>query len=231
MKAATKEKVLAQIENWEYMKALPQEIHGFKFVLLMQEDGDKLDLYRYENRDTRRSITTYYHEETHEYKLRMRIGLTEFCVIEYIYADLNAFQRLLEERCDNLLADMETFNPKHITSIVHDKKIMQWNYAQLLPQTLEGFSLFIRPDKPVRVINGSYIVFDYSDFTNESNFIIYYNVFRDEFFGESRIFNIPEVSYDFDSHEVADLAGKLETKLVPHLQKLRERIENKNKRK
>ncbi|TCS80052.1 hypothetical protein [Pectinatus cerevisiiphilus] len=224
MKAATKEKIMAQIETWEYMKTLPKQIHGFDYVLLMQEKGDVLDLYRYENKETHRSVTVYYHEETNEYKLRMRIGLTEFCVIEYIYADLAAFQKILQERCDDLLADMQTFNPKHITSIVHDKKIMQWDYKKMLPETFAGFKLFITPDQPVRVINGSYIIFDYSDFTNKSNFIIYYNVFRDEFFGESRVFDIPEVSYDFDSHELQELVNKLEVKLFPHLQKIRTRV-------
>ena len=227
MKQEIKEKITAQVEAWDYMKTLPEEVHGFTLAVLMQESGDTLDLYRYENKETHRSITIYYHEETKEYKLRMRIGLTEFCVIEYIYAGLDDFQKILEKRCDNLLADMENFNPDHVTSIVHDKKIMQWDYKEKLPETYEGFHLFITPDKPVRVINGSYIIFDYSDFANESNFIIYYNVFRDEFFGESRIFNIPEVSYDFDSHELQEFIDKLDVKLFPHLKGLRQRIDSK----
>jgi hypothetical protein len=227
VKEAIKEKIAAQVETWEYLKKLPKTAHGFVFELLMRENGDMLDIYSYENKAAHRSITAYYHEETREYKLRMRIGLTEFCVIEYIYAELADFQKMLEERCDNLLADMAVFNPDHITSIVHDKKIMQWNYREKLPESFAGFHLFITPDKPVRVINGSYIIFDYSDFVNQSNFIIYYNVFRDEFFGESRVFNIPEVSYDFDSHELSELMNKLEIRLLPHLQKMRTRIDAK----
>lgn len=227
MKAATKEKILSQVKAWDYMKNLPEQMHGFNYVLLMEEKGDVLDLYRYENKEAHRSITVYYHEETSEYKLRMRIGLTEFCVIEYIYAELEAFQEILQERCSGLLADMQTFNPEHITSIVHDKKIMQWDYKKKLPETFAGFRLFITPDQPVRIINGSYIVFDYSDFTSKSNFIIYYNVFRNEFFGESRIFDIPEVSYDFDSHELQELINKLDVKLFPYLQEIRTRINTK----
>lgn len=228
MKKEIKEKITAEVNAWEYMKKLPETVHGFTLSLLMQENGDKLDLYRYENKDTHRSITAYYHEETHEYKLRVRMGLMEFCIIEYIYADINIFQKMLEKKCDSLLADMQAFNPEHISSIVRDKKILQWDYKKFLPQTLLGFSLFITPDQPVLVINGSYIIFDYSDFSNESNFIIYYNIFRDEFFGESRIFNIPEVSYEFDSHELPELVNKLEDKLLPYLQRLRQRIEAKN---
>ncbi|WP_196593760.1 hypothetical protein [Pectinatus sottacetonis] len=227
MKKEIKDKITAEVENWEYMKELPEECHGFRLVRLMREKGDMLDLYRYENDEAHRSITIYYHEETSEYKLRMRIGLTEFCVIEYIYARLEDFQKILESRCNNLLLDMAVFNPKHISSIVHDKKVMQWDYRKKLPAVSKGFELFIKPNEPVRVINGSYIIFDYSDFLNKSNFIIYYNVFRDEFFGESRVFDIPEVSYDFDSHELEELIDKLDIKLLPHLEKLRRRIEEK----
>ncbi len=69
----------------------------------------------------------------------------------------------------------------------------------------------------VRVLNGSYIVFDYSDFDIESNFIIYYNEFRSEFFGEARIRNIPEMNYTFDSKNLEELEEKLRAKLRAHM--------------
>ena len=50
-------------------------------------------------------------------------------------------------------------------------------------------------------------------FAAQSNFIIYYNVFRDEFFGEAKIHRIPEITYEFDSSELKDLRLKLEEKL------------------
>ena len=55
------------------------------------------------------------------------------------------------------------------------------------------------------MLNGSYIIFDYSDFALESNFIIYYNEFRSEFYGEARIKNIPEMNYTFDSDSLLEL--------------------------
>ena len=93
-----------------------------------------------------------------------------------------------------------------------------------MPETIEGFVLFIRPDQPVKVINGSYIVFAYCDFEAESDFIIYYNVFRDEFFGEARVNKIPEMNYTFDSTELSELEEKLDQYLVPRLKEIRQCI-------
>ncbi len=152
----------------------------------------------------------------------------EFCAIEYISGNLTAFEEILKDRLPKTLAELGNPSKSKISSILYDKKILAWHYEELLPPSYAGFELFIAPKHPVRVINGSYIIIDYSDFDNSSNFAIYYNIFRDEFFGESRIFDIPEVSYAFDATELDELAEKLSKKLFPHMDKLRERIEKRN---
>ena len=55
-------------------------------------------------------------------------------------------------------------------------------------------------------------------------FIIYYNVFRDEFFGEARLHRIPEVTYEYDCSELKDLESLLAKNLQATLHKIRERI-------
>ena len=59
---------------------------------------------------------------------------------------------------------------------------------------------------------------DYVDFSLESSFTLYYNIYRDEFFAEARIWNIPDVNYDFDSNELPELEEKLHQRLLPRLQ-------------
>lgn len=223
MKDSTKERIEQEITGWTYMEQLPAEWYGFHYVKNMKITDDVYDLYSYENEMIHRSVTTYYHEETNEYKLRVRIGLTEFCLIEYIASSLSAFEQLLRNQFSDMLHDLAEFNNASISSIVREKDILNWDYTGSLPLQLEGFSLFIRPDEPVRVLNGSYIIFDYSDFTIESNFIIYYNVFRDEFFGEARIRQIPDMNYLFDSTELAELEEKLRQYLIPRLKEIRQK--------
>ena len=115
------------------------------------------------------------------------------------------------------------YHEETISSIVCKKKIMEWEYGKSLPTELEGFELFIAPEKPLKITNGSYIILDYSDFSIASNFVIYYNIFRDEFFGEGRVHGIPEINYLFDSHDLAGLATKLEHHLAARLQDIRQK--------
>lgn len=224
MKKEQLEKVQAEVSAWAYLNQLSPIEKNFRLKMLMREEGDTFQIYSYENEDLKRSVMIYYHEETKEYKLIITIGLTQFCAIEYISADLAQLEKILRERFDNLLGDISSFNEDHMSIIIKEKKIMQWDYIDKLPQEICGFRLFINPREPVKVINGSYIIIDYCDFAAQSNFIIYYNVFRDEFFGEAKIHRIPEITYEFDSSELKDLRLKLEEKLENTLKQLRARI-------
>ncbi|WP_303995169.1 hypothetical protein [Megamonas hypermegale] len=224
MKKEQLEKVQAEVSAWAYLNQLSPVEKNFRLKMLMREEGDTFQIYSYENEDLKRSVMIYYHEETKEYKLMITIGLTQFCAIEYISADLAQLEKILRERFDNLLGDISSFNEDHMSIIIKEKKIMQWDYIDKLPQEICGFRLFINPREPVKVINGSYIIIDYCDFAAQSNFIIYYNVFRDEFFGEAKIHRIPEITYEFDSSELKDLRLKLEEKLENTLKQLRARI-------
>ena len=225
MKDATRERVEQETADWGYMAELPEELHGFRLERRMCVEDDRYELFRYVSEERHRSAAAYFHEETKEYKLRVRIGLVEFCKMEYITGKFDVFEQLLRRQFDGLMQGMSRFEEERIGSIVRSKQIMEWEYGKSLPDELEGFELFIRPAEPVEITNGSYILVDYSDFSLESNFIIYYNMFRDEFFGEARIHNIPDVNYVFDSRELDELEGKLRQHLVPRLKEVRRRAE------
>ena len=224
MKDEIKGKIEAEVSAWEYMKELPKAWDGFELKLHMAAAGDIYDIYSYENQSRHRKISVYYHDETKEYKLRTAIGLTEFCRIEFIAPGLNALEQILRERFEALLHTMAAFDAETVSCIVQEKQILKWEYVDRLPSELEGFTRFIDPHEPVQVINGSYIIFDYCDFATDSNFIIYYNVFRDEFFGEARLHRIPEVTYEYDCSELKDLESLLAKNLQATLHKIRERI-------
>ncbi|MBR4695757.1 MAG: hypothetical protein IKO94_06730 [Selenomonadaceae bacterium] len=225
MKDATKERVEEEIADWEYLEELPPEWFGSHLQKILHVEGDVYDLYGYANEDTHRSATAYFHEETKEYKVRVQIGLIEFCHIEFVTGNFQEFEKLLRQHFEPMLRDLAEFNPKTVTSLLLEKGVMEWEYGGKLPPEAEGFRLFIRPSEPVRINNGSYIVFDYVDFSIASNFTIYYNIFRDEFFGEARIRNIPVVTYSFDSNELPELEANLECHMLPYLQEIRRKAE------
>lgn len=207
------------------MAELPNEFHGFKLERLMEIDGDVYELFRYSSDERHRSATAYFHEETKEYKLRVKIGLVEFCKMEYITGSFDTFEKLLKTQLEHMLESLSRFDSAGIGSILKSKHIMEWEYGSKLPASLEGFELFISPPEPVEITNGSYIIIDYTDFSLESSFNIYYNMFRDEYFGEARIRNIPDVNYVFDSKELNELESKLHEHLVPRLREIRQRAQ------
>ena len=203
MKNEVKEKIDQELTSWEYMRNLPREWHGFTLNTQRVIEDDVYDFYRYENAALHRSLIAYYHAETREFKLRERVGLLEFCLIECIADNLAEYEALLKEKMEYFLLRLCRFEPETVSTLVEAAHITTWDYATLLPRELEGFSLFIQPSQPLRITNGSYIIVDYEDFAANSNFIIYYNVFRDDFFGEARVDGVPEICYEFDATNLA----------------------------
>lgn len=223
MQEETRAKIDVEIKDWHYLEELPETSHGFQLNREQQIIENMYDLYSYIHPQLHKKVVIYYHEETHEYKVRVYIGLIEFCRIEFITAKLEDFEKLLRSQFDGLLKDMETYNPASISSIILKMGIKEWGESCSLPASCEGFNLFISPEKPEKINNGSYVLINYVDFSIESDFTIYYNIYRDEFFGEARIWDIPDVNYDFDSSSLSELSEKLKTYMVPRLQEIRQR--------
>lgn len=225
MKPDILEKVQSDLKEWQYIKELPDELSGFIIDKEAHEYEDTYEIFVCENPSLHRKLTAYYDEKTMEYKLSIKIGLTEFCLIECIEDTLGDFEERLKKILPQTIADCVKFNPDTLSCMFHEKNILGWDYKPFLPDEYNGFSLFIRPDEPVKITNGSYIIFDYENFSLESNFIVYYNVFRDEFFGEARIKNIPDVNYLFDSPTLSVLEKKLKEHLFARLDGIKERAQ------
>ena len=223
MQEETKAKVEAEIKDWQYLEELPESSHGFQLCREQRIIENMYDIYSYVHPQLHKKVVIYYHEETHEYKVRVYIGLIEFCRIEFITAKLEDFEKLLRLQFDDLLKDMVEYDPAGLSSIIKKKEIVEWGGTCHLPELCEGFSLFITPQKPEKINNGSYVLLNYVDFSIESDFTIYYNIYRDEFFGEARICDIPDVNYDFDSNSLGELEEKLKTYMIPRLQEIRQR--------
>ena len=194
--------------------------HGFVYAPSEKIVGDRREIFTCRNVAKNMTITAYFHEETREYKLRIKIGLNELVRIEYIASKPAAFTERLQTYFSQLLADLGEENPLK-PPLLTEKGLFAWDYGEILPPSLEGFSLFIAPNAPFPVANGSYIIVDYSDFAIKSNFILMYNIFRDEFFGEARIADVPIVTYDFDAVTVERLALLIKTKLAAKLREIR----------
>ena len=227
MKDGTQERIDKEIADWEYMKNLPKTLQGYYY----RDDHEVIDeiynLFSYVNDEAHCSITVFYHGETKEYKLSQKIGMIDFCCIECISPDLQEFELLLKEHMENILHEMLHFDPDTVSLLVKDTGLTEWDYKDMLPSECEGFSLYIHPDQPVRITNGSYIICDYENFDLNSDLVVYYNMFRDEFYADSRANDAPVINYEFDSYSLTELQSNLEKYLRPTLRAIRESAEKK----
>ena len=221
MKDELIKKIAAQSAELHFAENLPAEIEGFMLKNFFMADGDKFIFFSYVDDAAHLALTTYFHEETQEFKVRQKIGLTEFCLTNFFTEEFAHFKELLDAELDAVIKNLRGCRNKNLNRFLREKKIDSWYYGKNLPSTLEGFELFISPVAPVEVTNGNFIVINYADFSIAGDFIISFNIYTDEFCGERRINGAPHVIYTFDAKTLDELEDKLKKNLVDELREIR----------
>ncbi|MDF2876143.1 MAG: hypothetical protein K0R22_2826 [Sporomusa sp.] len=219
------EKIIEQVTDWEFLRKLPPEIYGFTLINEFMTCGSQYRIFTYNNQSARRSFTVMYDKATKDFLVRTVIGLTELCDISFITGNLAALEKLLTERMDKTLWGLAHFEPACLCAQFAGKKITEWAYTSQLPKQLAGFELFITPQEPFKGLNGSYVIIDYSDFATESNLVVNYNIFRDQFFSEIRLRRTPLMTSEFDAKTLPDLEERLKGNLNPTLEQLRLKLQ------
>lgn len=218
-------KIIEQVAEWEFLRQLPVDYAGFTLETELAEYGSQYALFSYHKPEDYLCFSVLYDKATKDFLARVTIGLTEYYDVSFITTSLAALETALTERLEQTLEGLANPATREYESIFRAKKILEWPYAANLPVELAGFTLYISPRQTVKTINGSYIIIDYSDFRAASNLNIYYNIYRDEFFGELRLRRTPRMINMFDAKELPDLAEKLTANLSPALESLRAEID------
>ena len=205
----------------EEFQNLPDVIDGFAVEKICAAHGDKFFFFTCANDEIHCALTAYFHTETMEFKVRQKIGLTEFCLTNFFTADFAHFKQLIDSDLRGAIKNLRELKLKPLNIFLREKKIDAWQFGSDLPAELEGFELFVSPAAPVEVTNGSFIVLNYADFNLNSDFVIYCNIYTDEFSGERRINGAPHVIYTFDAKTLPELEDKLKKNLVDELREIR----------
>ena len=221
MKDETKNKIAAQVAELHFAEDLPAELEGFALKKIFAPVDDKFIFFTYAADEIHCAVTTYFHEETAEFKVRQRIGLTEFCLTKFFTEDFAHFKELIDGELADVLKNLRGVRDGKVNRFLRELKLDAWTYGQSLPATLEGFELFINPAAPVEVTNGSFVVINYADFELNSDFALYRNIYTDEFSGERRINGAPHVIYAFDAKTRDELETKLKANLIDELREIR----------
>ena len=221
MKEDTINKIAAQVAELHFAENLPAELEGFALKKIFAADGDKFIFFTYVDEEIHCAVKTYFHEETAEFKISQSIGLTEFCLTKFFTEDFKHFKELIDDGLAEVLKNLRGLRDGKVNRFLHELKLDEWAYGQNFPATLEGFELFIRPAAPVEVTNGSFIVVNYADFELKSDFVLYRNIYTDEFSGERRICGATHITYAFDAKTLDELETKLKSNLLDELREIR----------
>jgi hypothetical protein len=213
-----------ELSAWPFPKQLATTVLGFNLDLSSQDTGTRTVLFTYELQERHRSFIAFYDDATNDFMVRIVVGLTEYNDVSYIVPDIVAFEKLLTERMTETLHQLAVFEAHHLESVCLHTNILAWEYGRALPKRIGIFELFISPDQPIKIINGSYVVIDYSCFAEETNLLIYYNIYRDEYFGEIRLRRTPEMIFNLDAKTLKQLQENLELHLQPLLAALESRL-------
>lgn len=213
--------IIEKVQQWDYYQKLPESVHGFQLNRTIQQQDSKLLIFEYLCPERHRSLYALYDKATKEFMFHTVTGLFAFCDINSIAADLAEFEQALRKSLTATLESLVCLDKDRLGSVFCRKGIFDKEWPSLLPQQAYGFDLFISPQQPVKIVNGSFIIIDYCDFAAESNLTVYYNIYRDEFFAERRIRRLPEILTDFDANSLDVLIDKLSVRLVPALSDLR----------
>lgn len=214
--------IIAQVNEWPFLRQLPAHQAGFSLKLDLTEDGVQYNVFSYRKAEELRSFSVVYDRATRDFLARVAVGLNEFYDVSFICPDLASLERILAAKLAAALVDLS--GGQQYESIFRAKKILEWPYSERLSGEVAGFRLFITPRQPLKTVNGSYIILDYSDFAAASNLSVSYNVYRDEFFGQIRLRQTPNMIGTFDTRDIGELAAILERELEPALTDLRGRI-------
>lgn len=200
--------LLSEMQTCEKLKLFPQEIDNFTLKINIQKTDEGFDILTYTNLNKFAKISLFYNMATKDYILKEYLGLTEFCNIKFINPSRDLW---LDTVLYNLPSIIQRYSLTNTNPILQEKGILQFRFD--FPALLQDFQLLISPQKPFSYLSGSSIILDYTNFTNNKQFLIYYNEFRDDFFAEYRVNNILCPCNVFDCRTIEDLELLLEANL------------------
>lgn len=211
----SKETIIQNLSNLPYLKTLPQTIKSFELTVALSESADEFLLAYYYHQELFIQIKIAYSFTTKDFLIKEKIGLNEFVNMKYISPNQELFIDTLRDNLDKIIRSYQELNTN---VILEQKGIFAWQHN--LPAHIDSFRLIINPTRPIPYLNGSSILIDYTDFELNSQLIIYYNEFRDEFFADIRHKNELKTCNIFNCTKLEELQEILKEKLTSTLQDL-----------
>ena len=203
----------AELQEWEFLKQLPKQIEGFTLREGTGIQGNILNIASYVDEVNHSCIDLIYTGETFDYVIVKNLGLHTFRDDRFFTRDKDKFAEVVLAKLPSLLQDMGKSREK---TMGYESEVMgfkDWDYWKTLPKQIGNFELYITPECPLEYINGSWVILDYSDFTNGNQLMFLYNSFRNELFAETKKGYLPLTTEEFNANSLDALSALIGEKL------------------
>ena len=206
--------------DWDIEKELPTDIEGYKLKRLDKQEGRIYFAFCWENEENGWQVRALFDEETMDYMVKTDIRMMTLTEIELITGDFEEFKRNMKLLTPQYIAK-EFIHRENVSVLVRGKGFMVWDYTPFFPPVLGH----IDPHRPLLGLNGSYIIASYECREKETGILFFYNVYRDEYYGELRAKGIPGIIHQYDAKTIPDLEETIRNHLEKDLKDLYENPE------
>lgn len=182
-------------KDWDFLKNLPSKIADFTLTKPLTEAGLELIFARY-TKGNNYSVELIYTEETGDFVVVKNAGLFRFRDDRYYFRNGEQFAKEVGLHLEMILNELGG-QERRLPASVFGLDFANWQDWTGLPKQVGDFQLVITPARPLRYINGSWVLFAYEDEEHGHQLAIFYNEFRNEVFGELKRRGVFEAINDF----------------------------------
>lgn len=200
--------------DWDIETELPADIGPYHLQRMDRQQERIYYAFGWVDAKSGWQVRALYDEETADYMIKMDLHMITLTEIECITGDFEIFQGLVKELTPKAIAK-ELIHRDEVSVLVRGKGFMVWNYQEFFPETLGAYQRIIAPDQPLLGLNGSYIIAAYECWEKDTGILFFYNMYRNEYYGELRAQGIPGIIHQYDAKTIEEL----EKKITMHLEK------------
>lgn len=147
--------------DWD-LSGLPETIGTFHRKRIDRQEGRIYYAFSYEDEETGWEARVLFDEETMDYMVKFYLRMYTITEIELIHGDFDGFRRDVERLLPAAIT-REFLQRDRVSVLVKGRAFTQWDYAEVLPPSYDGYQLLISPDRPLLGLNGSYIIAEYEN--------------------------------------------------------------------
>ncbi|HAT55988.1 MAG TPA: hypothetical protein DCS74_00200 [Veillonellaceae bacterium] len=205
--------------NWNIEKELPEKIGEYRLGRTDVQDHGIYRAFAYTEKTCGWSVQAIFDEETMDYMVKTDLSLFTLTDIDMITGDFLSFQKSVDELLPGHI-QKELIDRDKVSVLVRGHAFTMWNYQSVYPESICGFTRVIDPSAPVLGLNGSYVIAAYESREDKSGILFFYNMYRNEYYGEMRKNGVPIIIHQYDARSTEELENAVRKHMKEDLMQL-----------